>query len=639
MSYQRVPAQWEHEPRFIICVDYGTTFSGVAWTLTAGETPTLADVNVVANWGRIAQKVPSLYTYSSSEGELWGYDIGDNAYVIRWSKLDLEAPKRVDALIALKRTIQEAAYLNFGSDNVLSSHIPRHLIKSTSDVITDYLMEVANATRLDIENKRDPETLRQFPIDLVITHPAEWDHRARNLTFRAVNEAFRHVFHEIADSGGVVRLATEPEACAQFTMRCGQDQNLNRLKKGECFIVVDAGGGTVDLVSYIVEQVEPTFEVRKITDVCGRKCGASRIDESFTRFLQERLGQDYDQLQNLDGTLPEQHGRGSHFILNRRRQILLNKFQEIKHTFEGPPRRGQPERYEMLDLIEGIGAENDPAKGIQDGLLQISSADLVTMFKESVNGTIELITQQLTLVDQQRLRVKTIFLSGGFSESPYLQNRLKALARGWRLNLGYGNDRWSAVAQGGVLMGLGLGCRPPPPCKECPFHIGVVLAERWTVHKHELSQHYTDAFDKVSRAKESIKWLVAKGDLITQDEGIETTQSIVKKLSSNGNRAGTVTLVFAEFEATPQPPTRFEDIPLNSRRWTKDLEFDLGGALLDRVPNQRYFQAEMQLDVSVDQQGVRCELLTGRTKDFMGRTGAPGTLLDSHAESFDNPAG
>lgn len=73
------------------------------------------------------------------------------------------------------------------------------------------------------------------------------------------------------------------------------------------------------------------------------------------------------------------------------------------------------------------------------------------------------------------------------------------------------------------------------------------------------------------------------------------------------------------------------------RRWIKDLEFDLGGALLDRVPNQRYFQAEMQLDVTVDQQGVMCVLLTGRTKDFTGRTGAPGTILDSHLEYFGNP--
>lgn len=164
--------------------------SGVAWALTTGQAPTLADVNVVNNWGRVIEsKVPSLYTYSRTldDGELWGYDIGDNAYVIRWSKLELEAPSRLQALKTLKRTIAEARQLDFGQTNVLQGQIPRHLTKSASDVVTDYLIQVAGAVRKDIENKRDARTLLEFPIDLVITHPAVLDlrcnhSRARELT-------------------------------------------------------------------------------------------------------------------------------------------------------------------------------------------------------------------------------------------------------------------------------------------------------------------------------------------------------------------------------------------------------------------------------------------------------------------------
>lgn len=87
----------------------------------------------------------------------------------------------------------------------------------------------------------------------------------------------------------------------------------------------------------------------------------------------------------------------------------------------------------MLDLIEGVGEENDPSRGIQDGQLHISryvaqhpgqihsmpintyrSADLMTMFTKSVDGTIELITQQLTQVDQLNLRVKVRRIPGPF---------------------------------------------------------------------------------------------------------------------------------------------------------------------------------------------------------------------------------
>ena len=35
--------------------------------------------------------------------------------------------------------------------------------------------------------------------------------------------------------------------------------------------MVDAGGGTVDAVSYIVEQVTPSFRIRRITEPSGRR--------------------------------------------------------------------------------------------------------------------------------------------------------------------------------------------------------------------------------------------------------------------------------------------------------------------------------------------------------------------------------
>lgn len=35
----------------------------------------------------------------------------------------------------------------------------------------------------------------------------------------------------MTEGDGVIRLVTEPEACAQFTMRCAQDQGIARLRK------------------------------------------------------------------------------------------------------------------------------------------------------------------------------------------------------------------------------------------------------------------------------------------------------------------------------------------------------------------------------------------------------------------------
>jgi hypothetical protein len=209
----------------------------------------LSDIRHVQNWGTsvIGHKVPSVITYSATQGNSWGYGIGDNAYVLRWTKLELEPPSRLTALTLLRQTLSEARQLSFNRQNVLARRIPRHLIKTSVDIMTDYLTEVAICVRHDIENNRDKTTLTQFPIDLVITHPAVWDARAKNLTFRAVTTAFERIFPEVAStpSPSYTRLATESEACAQYTMRDAQNGQVNTLRKGECFVVVDAGGGTV----------------------------------------------------------------------------------------------------------------------------------------------------------------------------------------------------------------------------------------------------------------------------------------------------------------------------------------------------------------------------------------------------------
>lgn len=50
-------------------------------------------------------------------------------------------------------------------------------------------------------------------------------------------------------------------------------------------------------------------------------------------------------------------------------------------------------------------------------MLTSFSEDLVAMFKESIDGTIELITQQLMQVDQQNERVKVRRIFIGFCDS------------------------------------------------------------------------------------------------------------------------------------------------------------------------------------------------------------------------------
>jgi hypothetical protein len=145
----------------------------VAWVLTTAAPPRLQDVKVVRTWsGGLGPKVPSKLTYSRNGGERFGYNIGTDAYVLQWTKLELEPPSRPKALQNLIHSLEETRLLAFNLDNVLVDQIPRHLIKTATDIVTDYLVEVAIWVRRDIESEKEANTLRDFPIDLVITHPA-----------------------------------------------------------------------------------------------------------------------------------------------------------------------------------------------------------------------------------------------------------------------------------------------------------------------------------------------------------------------------------------------------------------------------------------------------------------------------------
>jgi len=115
--------------------------------------------------------VPSILTYTANSGEQWGYGIGDNAYVIEWTKMQLERPNRREAIQELCQTLQEAEQLDLGG-RTSARQIPRHLVMTPANVMADYLVNVAEVVYRDIRNNRPEEVLKKFPIDLIISHPA-----------------------------------------------------------------------------------------------------------------------------------------------------------------------------------------------------------------------------------------------------------------------------------------------------------------------------------------------------------------------------------------------------------------------------------------------------------------------------------
>lgn len=79
------------------------------------------------------------------------------------------------------------------------------------------------------------------------------------------------------------------EAAALYTLK---NLSPGTLKVGRKFVVCDAGGGTVDLISYEVSQVGK-LEVKEVTEGTGGKCGSSMLNMRFRRHLKQAHGDKY----------------------------------------------------------------------------------------------------------------------------------------------------------------------------------------------------------------------------------------------------------------------------------------------------------------------------------------------------------
>jgi hypothetical protein len=132
-------------------------------------------------------------------------------------------------------------------------------------------------------------------------------------------------------------------------------------------VVVDAGGGTVDLASFQVVSIDSSgqFKLAPVGYITGDKCGATLIDKAFEAFLEERLGkEDWKELKK-NGS--RDAGAGGHTLVNKKMRQLHTQFEPIKHNFDG-----KSELSVGIELPKGIGTTNNEEMGVVNSTLRIT---------------------------------------------------------------------------------------------------------------------------------------------------------------------------------------------------------------------------------------------------------------------------
>jgi hypothetical protein len=170
--------------------------------------PTIQDIQLVTNWpgqARIAatEKVPSQVAYYD-KGFKWG-NIDSRMKREAWTKLLLD-----------ERTKDDELRLTLGLRTGNSEDVatpPLYPAKAPVEIITDFLSGVRSHLLAVLETRYGKTNLSLMEMEVVITVPAVWSDKAKELTCKA--------FYKAGFNNGdfKVSMIAEPEAAAIYILR------------------------------------------------------------------------------------------------------------------------------------------------------------------------------------------------------------------------------------------------------------------------------------------------------------------------------------------------------------------------------------------------------------------------------------
>ncbi|KAF5002780.1 hypothetical protein FDECE_10525 [Fusarium decemcellulare] len=489
--------QDEYSEKFVaIGIDFGTTYSGVSWARSTHP----RDIKEITDWpsddprNRRETQVPTLYDIHTGR---WGYEITSAMVPLKWFKLLLlneEDIKREE--IRNSQQLREARELLARSGTGLRA----------VDIVGSYLKDVWDHTYLCLSKMMDIENL---PLRVAITVPAIWPPYAETAMREAANIAGITRQREIGET--TLKLVQEPEAAALASLF--QHNSFPEIQKNESFIVCDAGGGTVDVITYKVISESP-FKIEECVEGDGKLAGAFQIDQAFDAHLRAKAKL---RLNSLDA-----HEYNS---------FILKEWElGAKRTFNNA---SEPKYFHLHPPSKAYGTV---ARLRKQDTLAINKEEMKGFFAKSLTGIRGLISDQYRQVEKETGRPpKKVLLVGGLGSSEYVYDVLNEKFDERVLRP---SDGWSAVARGAVLRLLQENIssqRVQSPTQQAALTVFPNVVSRKSRYHYGIQADMPvetldlDSDDEIRRNPEGLRvtsrmrWYLKKGDKIDKTSRVPVT--------------------------------------------------------------------------------------------------------------------
>ncbi|KAL9652414.1 hypothetical protein ABK040_012069 [Willaertia magna] len=304
-------------------------------------------------------------------------------------------------------------------------------------VIGDYLKYIKEKI-VEVTKRNDLNDLTR--VKWCFTVPKIWSDAEKQMTKEAAQLAGIIKKTDVREDDFL--FAPEPEAAAAYCLKWLEE--TGNAFVGEKFLIVDAGGGTVDLTSHILVKEGKVNKLKSLTTGSGDSCGSSYLDMNFISVLESIFGKD---------------------VIDKLKQEEPISFEEMMISWESKKRNIKSlKKTEYFVPDSGIVAFLEKHCDLSNiRLFKLNKIFLTSELLKKIfdpilekveNLIIEEINQLRITQNDQSSEFDSIFIVGGFGESQVLQSMIIDKFQTNKCKVLIPETPGGAIVKGAVCLGV-----------------------------------------------------------------------------------------------------------------------------------------------------------------------------------------